>query len=752
MKRLLSILLFLLPIAVYGQLSTQRLTTDTIRYRLDNQLPTHPPSGLKTNYWMGELWGTDSVAHFYFLTSRDTSAMALLYNISLVTGANRSITIGAPTVDHDGYDLSVFGGNATTGGTGSGGRLLLHGGQGSVAGGHVLVYGGYYSDGGGGYADVFLGHNGTAYVGHAYVNTEAISDSSARVASTKYVKNLIASLTPEILGNANRALSNLSSVAINAALVLGTSDAYALGSATKMWSDLYLASGGVINWNNGDVTLTHSSDRLTLNGILLVDSTIRGRDMISAFSSEAGKTEHRITLDASDADAMRIFAYDLTGSTYRPLIIGAPSALTAIADRLAITNISHATTDIDRFLKDSAGILNYRTGAEVLSDIGAQAAGTYITAETDPIYTSWLATDPVRDPLRLLGSAAYADIDAFATYGHNHIELYEPIISSKSVGYLKWTGSAWTWVNETYSLSTHNHSGVYDPAGTTATHAGLTTTAHGLGASAFHADSYFSLAGHDHNSTYSLLGHNHSGTYLTAETDPIYTSWLATDPVRDPLRLLGSAAYANLDAFLMASNPIIGTGSAGVDYFITFHGETSDGILQWMEDEDNFYFHDQVAIGINDAGTHMLKVNGTAEFIGDLTVTTGNTNLTGGKDYQIAGVSVNHVQAITITDASPDTGTYNGYLGINASFTVADATTITFTNLREGQSGNITVTCAAASKVITFAMSGKTIKVSPSVYTSAGAVTTSAGAGKIDVYSWWYDGTNIFINGTKGYL
>ncbi len=67
-------------------------------------------------------------------------------------------------------------------------------------------------------------------------------------------------------GGANTALSNLASVAINQSLLLGTSDAFALGSATKMWSDLFLASGSVINWDNGDVTLTHSANKLGIEG------------------------------------------------------------------------------------------------------------------------------------------------------------------------------------------------------------------------------------------------------------------------------------------------------------------------------------------------------------------------------------------------------------------------------------------------------------------------------------------------------
>jgi hypothetical protein len=43
-------------------------------------------------------------------------------------------------------------------------------------------------------------------------------------------------------------------------------DGAALGTATVSWSDFFLASGGVINWNNGNVTLTHSADTLTLAG------------------------------------------------------------------------------------------------------------------------------------------------------------------------------------------------------------------------------------------------------------------------------------------------------------------------------------------------------------------------------------------------------------------------------------------------------------------------------------------------------
>lgn len=65
---------------------------------------------------------------------------------------------------------------------------------------------------------------------------------------------------------ANTALSNLAAVAINAALLPGTSDSIALGSATKMWSDLFLGDGAVINFNNSDVTITHGLNVITVAG------------------------------------------------------------------------------------------------------------------------------------------------------------------------------------------------------------------------------------------------------------------------------------------------------------------------------------------------------------------------------------------------------------------------------------------------------------------------------------------------------
>ena len=55
-------------------------------------------------------------------------------------------------------------------------------------------------------------------------------------------------------------------VLVENALTPGTSDGIALGTTSLMWSDLFLASGGVMNFNNGNVTMTHSADTLTVVG------------------------------------------------------------------------------------------------------------------------------------------------------------------------------------------------------------------------------------------------------------------------------------------------------------------------------------------------------------------------------------------------------------------------------------------------------------------------------------------------------
>jgi len=85
---------------------------------------------------------------------------------------------------------------------------------------------------------------------------------------------------PNPTPGANTALSNLASVAINTSLLPGTDDGAALGSTSKQFSDLFLASGGIINWNNGNTTLTQTSGALTLGGSFYSTGSVAAATMI----------------------------------------------------------------------------------------------------------------------------------------------------------------------------------------------------------------------------------------------------------------------------------------------------------------------------------------------------------------------------------------------------------------------------------------------------------------------------------------
>ena len=155
-------------------------------------------------------------------------------------------------------------------------------------------------------------------------------------------------------------------------------------------------------------------------------------------------------------------------------------------------------------------------------------------------------------------------------------------------------------------------------------------------------------------------GHTHDGT--TAEGGPI-------------TKLLGNTLT-------------FGAGTAGTDITVTFDGETSDGVLMWMEDEDHFKFMDDVVIDgtkrlyFNDEGGEYIHGDGTdlnlvsgADInipanIGltfgddgekiegdgtDLTITGNNINLTATADVNIpSGVGITFATAEKIESDGTD--------------------------------------------------------------------------------------------------
>jgi len=101
-------------------------------------------------------------------------------------------------------------------------------------------------------------------------------------------------------------------------------------------------------------------------------------------------------------------------------------------------------------------------------------------------------------------------------------------------------------------------------------------------------------------------GHTHDGT--TAEGGPI-------------TKLLGNTLT-------------FGAGTAGTDITVTFDGETSDGILKWMEDEDRFQFPDSILIESDEK----LLFRDTAIYLNSST--DGQLDIVADTEVQIAATTI----------------------------------------------------------------------------------------------------------------
>ena len=149
-------------------------------------------------------------------------------------------------------------------------------------------------------------------------------------------------------------------------------------------------------------------------------------------------------------------------------------------------------------------------------------------------------------------------------------------------------------------------------------------------------------------------GHTHDGT--TGEGGPITT--------------------------LAGHSITIGLGTAGTDITLTFDGETSDGVLKWMEDEDYFEFSDDILI----ASTEKLQFRDTAIFINSSA--DGQLDLVADTEIQIAATTIDINGAADIS----------GNLAVGGNLTVAGNATVTGTTTFNG--GTLTLGDSASDNVV----------------------------------------------------
>lgn len=196
----------------------------------------------------------------------------------------------------------------------------------------------------------------------------------------------------------------------SAALSPAVSDGNALGTTALMWSDLFLASGGVINWNNGNVTLTHTAETLTMTtadpgavGAIFElyqnsasPAALDDVGLIKFFGNDSGaaKQEYaRITGrigSPTAASESGILRFGVTSSgTLSDVLTLTSSILSPITnDGLALGNTSTMWADL--FLA-SGGVINFNNGNVTITHSAATltvAGATSVTLGTSAAFTT----------------------------------------------------------------------------------------------------------------------------------------------------------------------------------------------------------------------------------------------------------------------------------------------------------------------------------------------------------------------------
>jgi len=105
----------------------------------------------------------------------------------------------------------------------------------------------------------------------------------------------------------------------------------------------------------------------------------------------------------------------------------------------------------------------------------------------------------------------------------------------------------------------------------------------------------------------------------------------------------GTAAEGGPITKLLGNTLTFGAGTAGTDITVTFDGETSDGVMKWMEDEDYFEFSDDILI----ASTEKLQFRDTAIYINSSA--DGQLDIVADTEVQIAATTVDINGAVDIS-------------------------------------------------------------------------------------------------------
>ncbi len=263
---------------------------------------------------------------------------------------------------------------------------------------------------------------------------------------------------------------------------------------------------------------------------------------------------------------------------------------------------------------------------------------------------------------------------------------------------------------------------------------------------------------------------------INAEFDQILAAFAVTSGHTHD----GTAAEGGPITKLLGTAITIGDGTSGTDIAVTFDGESADGVLTWMEDEDYFKFSDEVLMNstekllFGDTGTYIhqsadgvldlvsdseieinattidingaVDISGNATVGGDLTVTgddiTMGTNTSGmllvadGTNFNPVAVSgdvtMASTGAITIASTAVENSMLAGSIADSKLSTISTADKVSGAAIQiDGATDGTSITVADADKLL-IDDGGTTKYITASqlnTYTSASVAADDLGTG-----------------------
>ena len=177
--------------------------------------------------------------------------------------------------------------------------------------------------------------------------------------------------------------------------------------------------------------------------------------------------------------------------------------------------------------------------------------------------------------------------------------------------------------------------------------------------------------------TYTRQSTYTDGDVITAaHTNDEFNQLLAAFAVSSGHTHDGTAAEGGPVTKLLGNTLTFGAGTAGTDITITFDGESADGVLKWMEDEDYFEFSDDILI----ASTEKIQFRDTAIYINSST--DGQLDLVADTEIQIAATTID-INGLVDISGNLSVG---GNLDVTGTFDLSDSN---FTNAGDIQLDSI---------------------------------------------------------------